>query len=430
MNRRFIYCFLFAFLLVCLCGCQRDKPRAGYQSRSSTWCNVAPTFNNLCGRCHNPGGIGPFSLLSYEDVYKHKKTILSVLEQGIMPPWKPDTSYTHFASEFSIGTSERQTIIEWIKDGAKKCDSTVPIKFYPPHNSLSQIGDPDTALALKNAYIIPENNDHYQYFVIPIPWNEDRYATAIEIVPGNTQAIHHMSASLVSDTSMINLIKTNSLWHYNIRDEREKSPVLLAAWARGSFAHRTPDSIGVLLPARGYISLQIHYSAGYQGAKDSTRINLFLCKHKPKRELRFEYINNFDIDFAPNDVKYDQVSKHIDSPLTIISIWPHTHYLARNVLCFALTPQHDTIRLLRINHWDYDWQNLYAFIRPVIIPAGSDIIMRCLYDNSDNNPRNPFNPPHRIKFGITTSDEMLNLNYYYLSYKKGDENLKSLTDHE
>ncbi len=184
-----------------------------------------------------------------------------------------------------------------------------------------------------------------------------------------------------------------------------------------------PDSIGILLPRHGIITLQIHYSAGFKGELDSTRVNIFLNKHKPTRQLRFEYINNLGISFAPNEIKYDQVVQHIDSAITITSVWPHTHYLARNVLCFVVTPAHDTLRLIRINDWDYDWQNLYVYLKPVIVPAGSDIIMRCLYDNSTDNPRNPNNPPKRVVFGVKTSDEMLNLNYYYMYYKRGDENL-------
>ena len=412
-------------LLWLLNGCYRTKPYNFHQNTQASWCNVSNVFNTICSRCHRPGGIGPFSLLTYEAVLQHKSTILTVLEKGIMPPWKADTSYTHFGGEYALGIAERQLVIDWIKNGAPKCDTAVPAKEYPPYNSLSQIGNPDTTLAFQHTYVIPENNDHYQYFVIPIPWNENRYATAIEIVPGNPQAVHHITASLVSDTAWADYLTTNKIWHYNIREEKEKSPVLLAGWAKGSFACRTPDSIGILLPKRGLITLQIHYSGGFKGERDSTRVNIFLNKQKPERQLRFEYANNFNINFAPNEIKYDQLVKHVDSAITITSIWPHTHYLARNVLCFALTPAHDTIRLIRINDWDYDWQNLFVYLNPVVVPAGSDIIMKCLFDNSNDNPRNPNNPPKRVVFGVKTSDEMLNLNYYYLNYKKGDEKIKA-----
>lgn len=423
-----------SIILLSLNSCYRKEARrnsATTVNSHKTWCDVQYLFNNVCGRCHHTGGIGPFSLLTYNDVYNRSATIAAVLKAGIMPPWRPDTSYSHFMGEFVISEQERQLVIDWIEAGAKGCDTAQPAKEYSAYTNQSQIGEPDTSLPVQQyRYEIPENNDHYQNFIVQLPWKEVRYATAIEVIPENGQAIHHISAFLVTDTARLGYLKRNKIWKYSMQEEPEKFPQLLSNWAKGSFAFKTPDSIGIKLPANAVLSVQIHYSSGYKGIRDSSHINFFLNKKTPTREHKFEYINNLDLHFAPNEVKYEQVVKHIDSAITLTSIWPHTHHLAQNALCFALTPAGDTIRLLKINNWSYDWQSLYVFPKPVVIPAGSDIIMKCLYDNTNRNERNPFNPPRTIKFGINVTDEMLVLNYYYMKYQKGDENLNPLISHE
>jgi tetratricopeptide (TPR) repeat protein len=66
-------------------------------------------------------------------------------------------------------------------------------------------------------------------------------------------------------------------------------------------------------------------------------------------------------------------------------------------------------QLLRIDDWDFNWQDTYTFQRPVSVPAGSVIRLRYVYDNSTANPRNPTRPPERVVYGPNTTDEMAEL---------------------
>jgi len=62
--------------------------------------------------------------------------------------------------------------------------------------------------------------------------------------------------------------------------------------------------------------------------------------------------------------------------------------------------------LLRIDDWDFEWQLLYSFKRPVSLPSGTVIEAECVYDNSANNPQNPSSPPRVVTSGFETTDEM------------------------
>ncbi len=72
----------------------------------------------------------------------------------------------------------------------------------------------------------------------------------------------------------------------------------------------------------------------------------------------------------------------------------------------ARLPDGTVQHLIWIKDWDFNWQGQYRYVEPVKLPKGTRIDMRYIYDNSAGNPRNPSNPPRRVRFGEQTTDEM------------------------
>jgi len=62
--------------------------------------------------------------------------------------------------------------------------------------------------------------------------------------------------------------------------------------------------------------------------------------------------------------------------------------------------------LIAIRDWDYNWQETYFFKEPITVKAGTRFQVEAFFDNSTQNPNNPFNPPRRITFGEQTTNEM------------------------
>src|SRR2546427_846378 len=58
--------------------------------------HVAPILFERCGGCHQPGGAGPFSLLSYSSARRRAAQIASVTKSRVMPPWKSEPGYGEF----------------------------------------------------------------------------------------------------------------------------------------------------------------------------------------------------------------------------------------------------------------------------------------------------------------------------------------------
>ena len=80
--------------------------------------------------------------------------------------------------------------------------------------------------------------------------------------------------------------------------------------------------------------------------------------------------------------------------------------VGKEVIVTAECPDGSTVPLLWIRDWDFNWQGFYNFKDPIALPALSNIRLRCTYDNTENNPRNPSNPLKAVGWGEGTEDEM------------------------
>ena len=54
-----------------------------------------------------------------------------------------------------------------------------------------------------------------------------------------------------------------------------------------------------------------------------------------------------------------------------------------------------------------NWQSSYELKEPLRFAAGTRFEEECSYDNSADNPRNPFNPPRHVWHDETINEEML-----------------------
>ena len=85
----------------------------------------------------------------------------------------------------------------------------------------------------------------------------------------------------------------------------------------------------------------------------------------------------------------------------------HAHYIAKEMKATATLPDGTTQPLLWIQDWDFNWQDRYTYKTPVLLPKGTRIDVRLVYDNSADNPHNPSpNPPKPVRWGEQSFDEM------------------------
>ena len=174
----------------------------------------------------------------------------------------------------------------------------------------------------------------------------------------------------------------------------------------------------------------MHYGPTPLDASDQSYFNIFFGE-KPERPVQEVILGTLGISeivpplvIIPNKVQTFTTRLEVITDLSLITINPHMHLLGRSFLAYALAPGGDTIPLVHIPRWDFRWQYFYTFPTMLKIPKGSVIVAQGVYDNTTDNPDNPFDPPRTITehdISMKTTDEMFQFIISYVPYEKGDE---------
>jgi tetratricopeptide (TPR) repeat protein len=101
-------------------------------------------------------------------------------------------------------------------------------------------------------------------------------------------------------------------------------------------------------------------------------------------------------------------------------VYPHAHYLGREMRTTATLPDGSVKTLLHIPRWNFHWQQDYRFVTPIQLPRGTKLAMRYVFDNSTGNADNPHNPPVRVQAGPRAVDEMAEFSLQLLTESWND----------
>jgi len=130
------------------------------------------------------------------------------------------------------------------------------------------------------------------------------------------------------------------------------------------------------------------------------------------------------IDIPPGAANFPiQSSFPVPVDCEALGVLAHCHFLGRQVEGHAELADGSRIPLLLITNWDFNWQGDYRYQTPVKIPQGAVLRMQITFDNSTNNPRNPNNPPKRVRYGLQATDEMAELSFLMLPERVEDEKI-------
>lgn len=394
------------------------------------WADVAPIFYNRCGNCHNQYGHSGISFLTAYETAANAALVDGVLSSGYMPPWMPDTTYTRFAHEKLIGDAERNAILSWISSGALAGDTTLA----PPVPTYSQYqlhGTPDKELQIPTFTSNAMSDDSYVCFSLPSGLTSDRYLRAYEIIAGNPGIVHHVIVNVDTTGAVISDLSGTC---YTASGQYS-----IGGYAPGAPATVFPNSsvlkMGIRIRAGSNIILQIHYPMGSAGEVDSTKIRLYFY---PPGETGVRPVNvqtplqNWMMSIPAESVmtytaKYPSGAATLPSALSIFAAFPHSHKICTKITNYAYQGT-DTIPLIKINNWDFNWQGYYTYRNMVKIPSGYKLFGTHTYDNTSSNPFNPSSPPIGVTAGTSTNDEMFFDSFMYLLYQSGDEliNIDSL----
>jgi len=372
---------------------------------------IAPLLAEHCQSCHRDGEIAPFALTGYDDAYRRRQKILSVVERRKMPPWPPAPGHGDFLGDRRLGDADIARLRAWVKAGAPEGDRRdLPAPRAFPSQWTG--GDPDVVLTPSAAYDVPAGDrDLYRCFVIPTSFAEDRYVSVAEFLPGSRRIVHHVLTYIDTAGQAEALDRAEPGLGYTCFG----GPGFLArgglgGWAPGSPPTAMPEGTGMLLPAGARIVMQVHYHNRTGAAvPDLTRVGLRFARATVDKRVRVIPVLDRTFTIPAGAERHVVRASYTLQPtwnMHAIGVAPHMHLLGRQMRVTATYPDGTTRPLIYIDDWDFHWQGAYTFREPVPLPGGTRIDVEAVYDNSSRNRRNPTSPPRDVSWGEGTTDEM------------------------
>ena len=154
---------------------------------------------------------------------------------------------------------------------------------------------------------------------------------------------------------------------------------------------------------------QIHYHPSGKPEFDQTEIGIYFAPPDALQLIADLVVGNVDL-MIPAGTSEARFTAEYTTPASILlmEIRPHMHLLGKSYRVRGLLPTGEEVPLVKIEDWDFNWQDSYILDPIVRLPAGSKIQIEVVYDNSSQNPANPNSPPKTVYFGEESTDEMSN----------------------
>ena len=390
--------------------------------------DVAPILQRSCQHCHQPTGIGPMSLLSYQDVRPWARSIKDRVERRLMPPWHLDTTVgiQDYKNDISLTMAEIETVSRWVDAGAPEGDRTdlpAPLEW-PPADAWeleAKLGRAPDFIVRSTPYDVVANGQD-QWWDPRVEFegfSGPRWIRAAEFKPSYPLGIkvtHHGHASLrwEGDPTEGNNDQANPT-------ETRRS-VRLVGMGIGKRWDLLPEGVGKLLPAGpAELRFSLHYFPVGEEVTDVVEVGVWLYPEgeEPAQvtaagEQQF-YVDRThrtrprasDIIIPPHGYLILEDQYVMESPALIQSFRPHMHMRGTAMSMEALYPDGRRELLSSVNRYNHNWQISYVYdddAQP-LLPRGTVLLLRSKFDNTAANRINP-DPDQWVVFGARGVDEM------------------------
>ena len=377
--------------------------------------DIAPILYRSCALCHRPGESGPFPLLTYADAKSRARQIAVVTKSRFMPPWLPEEGALKFADELRLSAEDITRIQAWVEQGTPE-GNAADLPATPKFAEGWQLGKPDVIVKATRPYTLPASgSDNYWNFVFRAPVDRTRWLKAIEIRPGDKRLVHH--ANVLVDRQQngrrqeVDPGAGFGGMELTIESEAFDPDSHFLFWKPGSIPYVEPDGMALRLDKDTDLILNTHLQPSGKPETIQPTLGLYFTdKPATMHPILLQLENDRVLDIPAGD-KHFVVTDKFTLPVDVdlLAIYPHAHYLGKDLRAIAKFPDGRSQTLIHIRDWNLNWQAVYRYAQPVKLPKGTTISMNFVYDNSEDNVRNPHDPPQRVVAGNRAVDEMAHL---------------------
>jgi Flp pilus assembly protein TadD len=330
-----------------------------------------------------------------------------------MPPWLPEPGEVPFAEERRLTGTQIETIARWVDQGAPEGSGALPVSRRPLEGW--QLGEPNLIVRMSEPYTVPaEGTDIWRNVVLPIPISSPRFVRTVEVKPGSATFVHHALIGIDDSGGSRRRDARDAAVGFEGMDmgDAYMPDGALLGWTPGMLPFNGLQGTAWRLDPGADAVLQLHMVPSGRPETVQAEVGFYFAEasdaQRPAYVLQLDADDQINIPAGARDfVVRDALELPADVELH--AVYPHAHYLGTRVTGVAKLPDGTIRTLVRIDRWDFKWQDIYRYAAPIVLPRGTTVSMEWTFDNSAENPRQVNRPPQRITAGNRSSEEMAHL---------------------
>lgn len=219
--------------------------------------------------------------------------------------------------------------------------------------------------------------------VVPLTFEEDRWVKAVQFIPGDKRVLHHLLSYVVADGENA----ADGMIDETVNDPRRE---FLEGYAPGKeYATEYPAGTGIFVPTGSALRMSIHYTSFGQEVTDSTRVGLWFYD---EAESLTEY-HTYSVSTPMNQIRipagamdHAAAATHVfDQEITLYGFRAHMHYRGKSMSARVIYPDGSSEDIINVADYNFAWQPTYRMNEPMVLPAGSRVVVEGLFDNSQYN---------------------------------------------
>jgi hypothetical protein len=342
-----------------------------------------------------------------------------------MPPISAvaDGSCRSFRNATWLDDDELELLARWADAGAPPSEH---VRDVGPLPARPHLDDDALAVAMPEAYVptpAPGELDEYRCFVLDPALQEPAVVTATEFLPGNRELVHHVGVFAIDPSRDLGPFTNAEAMALVEADDPElgwscfgglggvQPRSQVSGWGGGSPVVAMPEGSGMTVFPDELLVMQVHYRvhAGDEGAADRTALRLQLADDAERRitavlEDPLTFANELGTNDGPRPslapgladarfewelpvaVLWDELEAQEGTEvarLQLVGVGPHMHTLGTALELDVVTPEGAETCGLRVEQWDYAWQDAYFYAEPIAVDTrDARLRVTCHYDTT------------------------------------------------
>lgn len=382
------HCLIFVgtlvFVIASVSSTRAHKP---VTSKYTYTADLFPLFRDRCGACHQPEGVAPMSLLTYQDARPWAQSIKDEVINLRMPPRYAEAGFGSVRNGQGLTAREMDMIVEWANGGTPQgpretsAASTVGAQV-APHSAT-----PDLTLSLPEFTLAKDLMEDTRFFTLPTGLPADRFVRGLQIVPGAPAIVRSVLVSVDTSGRARALDEASEGPGFTLAGVADlPTRDVLAVWQPGQEAlipadhDKKADSeepVAFRLPARADLVVRVRYKKTFrqegQEVTDRTTVGLWFTERPPRQAVE-RLLLAFPATGGSGQHNPDgRLAETVKKDVQVLAVVPDVPSKVDSLRVEAVRPDGSREPMLLLTRPSPEWPTRYWFQAPITLPKGSRI---------------------------------------------------------